>query len=211
MGERSGDRAGQGRVRIPESLKAALTLPPRWGVALSSWKMRPCCWTVGTTIGSTMSFLYRSALSVPLMTTASVLLPPYQIPAHTITLPPPYRSCSRRQQGANRCPDIRWTRTLPSWKSRAKRDSSVHITLRQSSGLQSTWSRHHEDLLLLCSAPAGLNHDGFVSCKMKIESFTLTQRNSHSWTTWLQTGLRKSSVRCPYAAGYSGCTWPAHE
>ena len=97
IGDKSGDRAGQSIVKMPELCRTALTALAVCGLALSCWRVSPNSSQVGIMIGVITRSRYLSAFSVPSMCISSVF-PSCQTPPYTITPPTPWRSCSVIQQ-----------------------------------------------------------------------------------------------------------------
>jgi hypothetical protein len=73
-----------------------------------TWSKFRCC-RKGRAIGSRISSLYFTAFNVT-WTILSWVRPSWQIPAQTITLPPPKRSDSYTHWSIKRSPRLRYTR-----------------------------------------------------------------------------------------------------
>jgi hypothetical protein len=73
-----------------------------------TWSKFRCC-KHDRTIGSRISSLYFTTFNVP-WTIWSWVRPSWQIPAHTITRPPPKRSDSYTHWSIKRSPRLRYTR-----------------------------------------------------------------------------------------------------
>ena len=114
---RSGDNAGQGRTQMWLWFRMSRQTRATWHLALSCWnrcsKFR--CWRDGKrAIGSRISSLYFTAINVP-WTILSWVRPSWQIPAQTITLPPPKRSDSYTHCSVKRSPHLRYTHNVHRW------------------------------------------------------------------------------------------------
>ena len=73
------------------------------------------CWRNGKrAIGSRISSLYFTAINVP-WTILSWVRPSWQIPAQTMTLPPPKRSDSYTHWSVKRSPHLRYTHNVHRW------------------------------------------------------------------------------------------------
>ena len=111
IGDRSGDNDGQGRTRMWFWYRKSCQTPATWHLALLCWKTWSkfrCC-KHDRTIGSRISSLYFTIFNVP-WTIWSWVRPSWQIPAHTITHPPPKRSDSYTHWSIKRSPRLRYTR-----------------------------------------------------------------------------------------------------
>ena len=111
IGDRSGDNAGQWRTRMWFWFRKSWKTWATWHLALSCWKTWSkfrCC-RKGRAIGSRISSLYFTAFNVT-WTILSWVRPSWQIPAQTITLPPPKRSDSYTHWSIKRSPRLRYTR-----------------------------------------------------------------------------------------------------
>ena len=95
IGDRSGDRAGQGRTFMFCCCRYCAQTRATWHLALSCWKVWrfPCLAMNGWTIGLKISSRYLTPVRRP-STIFSSVWPQCLIQAHTITPPPPKRSHS---------------------------------------------------------------------------------------------------------------------
>ena len=100
------------------------------GLALSCWKIPPVTLINRTTWCCCISSRYIWALIATLSLTMAVR-PLWRIPAHTITIPEPKRSCSRTQLAAS------------ALNNNMKRDSSEKIAVLHSARLHRICCWHH--------------------------------------------------------------------
>ena len=100
IGLRSGDLAGQFITLIPSSSRKVVDTRAVWARALSCINMNvsPIAPAYGLPIGSRTSSRYLTAVIPPLGNTYKSVRPSNDIPAQTITEPPPYRSTSTMLQ-----------------------------------------------------------------------------------------------------------------
>ena len=108
IGDRSGENAGKGSTRKWFWFRKSWQTRSTWHLALSCWKTLSkfrCCRKDRTT-GSRISSLYITAFNVP-WTILGWVRTPWQIPAQTITLPPPKRSDSYTHWSVKCSPRLR--------------------------------------------------------------------------------------------------------
>ena len=111
IGDRFGANAGQWRTRMWFWFRKSWQTRPTWHLTMSCWKMLSkfrCC-RKGKTVGSRITSLYFTAFNFP-WTIFGWVRPSWQIPAQTITLPPPKRSDSYTHWSVKRSPLLRYTR-----------------------------------------------------------------------------------------------------
>ena len=113
------------------------------GIIIHQNEIRTYSTAYGRTWTSKISLTYLSDVSVPLSMTCRSVFPWAPIPAHTITEPPPLRSCSAIQTSAKRSFRILQTLARLSVKSTQNLDSSVKRMWVQSLRAHVTWSRAH--------------------------------------------------------------------
>ena len=106
IGFRSGERAGQSIASMPSSCRNCWHTPATWGLALSCIRRNPgpTAPAYGLTRGLRISSRYLMAVRLPLASTWRAVRPPKEMPPHTMTDPPPNRSCWRMLQAAERSP-----------------------------------------------------------------------------------------------------------
>ena len=110
IGDISGDNVGQGRTRMWFWFRNSWQTPATWHLALSWWKTWSkfrCC-SKHRTIGSRISSLYFTAFNVP-WTMLSWVWRSRQIPAQTITRPPPKQWDSHTHWSVKRAQRLRYT------------------------------------------------------------------------------------------------------
>ena len=123
IGLRSGDLEGHGKTLTLEFCRKVIVARAVWGRALSCWNICLCWSIIGRRWGRNTWSMYRWAVRFPWMITKCDFWL-YEMAPQTITLPPPNLSTCRIQLGSKRSWRRLYTRCLPSWRSKRKRDSS---------------------------------------------------------------------------------------